>query len=315
VNADDFDNSLVELAPAVRRYCARMLGSLFDGDDVAQDALAQAISKRELLRDGAPIKPWLFRIAHNKCVDYLRARSRWTAGVEDPESLPAEPEPTITMAEPAFSRLVQQLPPRQRAMFLLRELFSFSMEEIATALACSADAVKSGLRRARRALQEAEEEPVIPAEEEQLDLIQAYAEHFDAGDWSALLQLLNREVQIDVSTIYCGVGVDKVVNRYFTNYRKFDFPWIVRAARLPSGSCVLSWRLDGAKPELLGVTRFRVEDGLIVQITDYLHDDYMVAAVRNEIDAVGKSVYEPAGKEKTAPVRPAVTPIPGGPEN
>ena len=61
------------IRPSLHKYCARMTGSVFDGEDVVQDTLAQAYYKLSMLRQGLPLKPCLFRIAHNKCVDFLRS--------------------------------------------------------------------------------------------------------------------------------------------------------------------------------------------------------------------------------------------------
>src|SRR6266853_5168537 len=61
-------------APALHPYCSRMTGSVMDGEDVVQDALFQAYRKLETFDDKRPLKPWLFRIAHNQCIDFLRRR-------------------------------------------------------------------------------------------------------------------------------------------------------------------------------------------------------------------------------------------------
>src|SRR5215203_4304161 len=69
-----FLETVTHLRPSLHRYCARMIGSLFDGEDVVQDALFQAYRKLETFDDSRPLGPWLFRIAHNRCIDLLRRR-------------------------------------------------------------------------------------------------------------------------------------------------------------------------------------------------------------------------------------------------
>src|SRR5919197_1401946 len=69
-----FLETISHLRPSLHRYCSRMTGSVLDGEDVVQDALFQAYRKLDSFEDGRPLKPWLFRIAHNQCIDFLRRR-------------------------------------------------------------------------------------------------------------------------------------------------------------------------------------------------------------------------------------------------
>src|SRR5678816_2871892 len=67
-----FLETVVDLRPGLHRYCARMMGSISDGEDVVQEALFDAYRKLETFDDARPLKPWLFQIAHNRCIDFLR---------------------------------------------------------------------------------------------------------------------------------------------------------------------------------------------------------------------------------------------------
>src|SRR6266508_4105035 len=69
-----FLETVGHLRPSLHRYCSRMTGSLLDGEDVVQDALFQAYRKLDTFDDTRPLGPWLFRIAHNRCIDFLRRR-------------------------------------------------------------------------------------------------------------------------------------------------------------------------------------------------------------------------------------------------
>src|SRR5499425_3380003 len=69
-----FLETISALRPSLHRYCARMTGSVMDGEDVVQDALFEAYRKLDQFDDTRPLKPWLFRIAHNRCIDFLRRR-------------------------------------------------------------------------------------------------------------------------------------------------------------------------------------------------------------------------------------------------
>jgi RNA polymerase sigma-70 factor, ECF subfamily len=69
-----FLETVTQLRPSLHRYCARMTGSVMDGEDVVQEALFEAYRKLGQFDDSRPLKPWLFRIAHNRCIDFLRKR-------------------------------------------------------------------------------------------------------------------------------------------------------------------------------------------------------------------------------------------------
>src|SRR5712692_865297 len=69
-----FLETITSLRPSLHRYCSRMTGSVMDGEDVVQDALFQAYRKLDTFDDKRPLAPWLFRIAHNQCIDFLRRR-------------------------------------------------------------------------------------------------------------------------------------------------------------------------------------------------------------------------------------------------
>src|SRR5918911_502057 len=93
-----FLETISHLRPSLHRYCSRMTGSVFDGEDVVQEALFQAYRKLDTFDDDRPLAPWLFRIAHNRCIDFLRRREvrkgAETAAVEPEETrvdLPVEP--------------------------------------------------------------------------------------------------------------------------------------------------------------------------------------------------------------------------------
>jgi len=69
-----FLETISTLRPSMHRYCARMTGSVMDGEDVVQEALIEAYRKMDQFDDSRPLKPWLFRIAHNRCIDFLRRK-------------------------------------------------------------------------------------------------------------------------------------------------------------------------------------------------------------------------------------------------
>src|SRR5438067_5155848 len=148
-----FLETVSTLRPSLHRYCARMTGSVMDGEDVVQEALIEAYRKLDQFDDSRPLKPWLFRIAHNRCIDFLRRK-----GVRDEaESAAAMPE-AVSSVDPALGvgkaveHLIASLPPKERACVLLKDVFDYSLEEIAELVDSTVGGVKAALNRARTKL-------------------------------------------------------------------------------------------------------------------------------------------------------------------
>src|SRR5262245_7286163 len=102
-----FLETITNLRPSLHRYCSRMTGSVLDGEDIMQEALFQAYRKLDTFDDSRPLAPWLFRIAHNRCIDFLRRR-----GVrEEAEATAPEPEAVMPVDPPghALGRAVEHL--------------------------------------------------------------------------------------------------------------------------------------------------------------------------------------------------------------
>src|SRR5512132_2064846 len=145
-----FLETISTLRPSLHRYCARMTGSVMDGEDVVQEALFEAYRKLDQFDQSRPLKPWLFRIAHNRCIDLLRRR-----GVRDEAEVAAavpestEPvDPVLGMGK-AVEHLVLTLPPKERASVLLKDVFDYSLEEIAELVDSTVGGGKAALNRGR----------------------------------------------------------------------------------------------------------------------------------------------------------------------
>jgi RNA polymerase sigma-70 factor (ECF subfamily) len=106
-----------DLRPSLHKYCAGMTGSIMDGEDVAQETLFEAYRKLDKFDDSRPLKPWIFGIAHNRCIDFLRkkkVRVQAETAFASTNSAPAT-NPTEVSVGPALERLVTSLPPMERA--------------------------------------------------------------------------------------------------------------------------------------------------------------------------------------------------------
>src|SRR5712672_727190 len=149
-----FLETITHLRPKLHRYCSRMTGSVMDGEDVVQDALFEAYRKLDQYDDSRPLAPWLFRIAHNRCIDFLRRRGvrveADTAAMSPDSVMPANP--AVLGVGRAVERLVMNLPPKERACVLLKDVFDYTLEEIAELVDSTVGGVKAALSRGRSKL-------------------------------------------------------------------------------------------------------------------------------------------------------------------
>src|SRR5919107_5029360 len=189
------------LRPSLHRYCARMTGSVADGEDVVQDALFDAYRRLESFDGARPLKPWLFRIAHNRCVDFLRRR-----GVrEDAESV-ADTSDSVWPDDPpgpalgrAVEHLVLTLPPMERACVLLKDVLDHSLEEIAALTSSTVGGVKAALHRGRAKLAASpvpRPRDAKVASPESSALLARYVERFNSRDWAGLRELVSGDTRV-----------------------------------------------------------------------------------------------------------------------
>jgi RNA polymerase sigma-70 factor (ECF subfamily) len=196
-----------------------MMGSLQDAEDMVQETLLRAWQRRETYQGRATLRAWLYRIATNLCLDSLRKRPRRAVPVtyQEPinlsEPLPPgiiepiwlEPIPDRMLPEGhlaaretislAFLTALHLLPPRQRAVLILRDVLELSARESASLLEMTISAVKSALHRARSTLAQA---AVPPPHDQALDeatqsILTGYVQAWEAADVDGLLQLLTED--------------------------------------------------------------------------------------------------------------------------
>ena len=219
-----FDRVLAELRPKLHRYCARMTGSVIDGEDVVQEALVKAIEA--LPRTGSIENPegWLFRIAHNAALDYLRRRARQDAAHahEDMDMIadPADPVRDHQIAA-AGLRTFMRLPAAQRSVVILTDVLGHSAQEVGEVMGSSVAAVKSALQRGRMRLRELAQEPddyPPPAlSEQERARLTTYVERFNARDFDTVRSMLADDVKLDLVNRLRLAGRTEV-GAYFTNY-------------------------------------------------------------------------------------------------
>ncbi|MEU6008183.1 MULTISPECIES: sigma-70 family RNA polymerase sigma factor [unclassified Streptomyces] len=224
----ELDERLEEYRVELTGYCYRMLGSSFEAEDAVQDTLVRAWRSYDKFEGRSSLRSWLYRIATNVCLDMLAAGSKRARPMDLTESTPLaraalSPRPDHTWLEPvpdarvlpavedpaeaavtkesvrlAFMAALQQLPPKQRAVLILREVLAWRASEVAELLGTSVASVNSALQRARATLAErgdkaAEAAVSDPLDEAQQRLLERYVKAFEGYDMAELTALLHED--------------------------------------------------------------------------------------------------------------------------
>jgi RNA polymerase sigma factor (sigma-70 family) len=270
-----------DLRPELHRYCARLMGSVIDGEDVVQDTFARALVALGEIEEMPQLRPWLFKIAHNRALDLLRSRAvRKTEPIEAASDVAdeANPDPMEVLmrqeaVETAVSRFAE-LPLLQRSVIILKDVLDESLKDIAELLDLTVDAVKAHLARGRARLrdinaQAATLSAVTPASA----ATTRYVALFNAQNWDGLRALLADDVKLHQSTYPVRVG-SADVGMFFTIYAKFE--GVRLAPAWVEGREVIAVFEDsaGAAPSYFLWLEWR--DGRISFIRDYRYARYIV---------------------------------------
>src|SRR5689334_2409162 len=219
---------LEEYRSELTGYCYRMLGSAFEAEDAVQDTMVRAWKAFDRFEGRSALRSWLYRIATNVCLDMLGSAQRrarpmdlnpsgdghathpgeplpeeiWVGPVPDERVLPQNPANVIAGRESirlAFVSALQNLPPKQRAVLILREVLAWSAQETAELLDTSVPSVNSALQRARATLASPAAPDVHqPLDAEQRALLDRYVRAFEAYDITALTALLHEDATLSM---------------------------------------------------------------------------------------------------------------------
>ena len=271
---------VAELRPDLHRYCARLTGSVIDGEDVVQDAIAKGLAALPSLQSAIPMRAWLFRIAHNQALDLLRRRAvRAAEPIEAAEDAPDPdaPDPLETLMRQEAVRLAVarfvELPASQRCVVILKDVLDHSVSEIAELLGLTAFAVTAQLARGRarlkaiaaRAAPEPQPRAASPA-------VARYAALFNGRDWDGLRALLADDVRLNQATYAPRQGLADV-GRFFTIYAGLERMRLEPAWM--EGREVLAAFPDGAA-EPAYFMWIEWKDGQIAFIHDYRYARYVL---------------------------------------
>jgi RNA polymerase sigma-70 factor (ECF subfamily) len=222
----DAEAQLEQYRVELTGYCYRMLGSAFDAEDAVQETFIRAWRSLDRFEGRAALRSWLYRIATNVCVDMLNGRKRrarpmdmgpassadatlgsalpddsWVEPVPDDRAVPSGGDPAdVAVAREsirlAFVAALQNLPPRQRAVLILREVLHWRAEEVAELLETTVASVNSALQRARATLEAKNASPETvaqPLDKEREALLARYVDAFERYDMDSLTALLHED--------------------------------------------------------------------------------------------------------------------------
>jgi RNA polymerase sigma-70 factor (TIGR02960 family) len=293
---DRFDGLVGQHRRELHVHCYRMLASYHEAEDAVQETFLRAWRARASFQPGAAARPWLYTIATHVCLDVLRRSSRRAAHAQSYAELPwLEPFPdnllVATAAEQpdallvaretielAFLAALQVLPPRQRAVFIARDVLGWPAADTAAALGTSAAAANSALGRARTTMQAQlgagrSEWSASAATDEDLVLLQAFIDAHERCDAAAVLAICAQDVRVTMPPYpYLFQGLDALLplmTRAFGPDRDGEWRLLPTSAnRMPAAASYLLRPGDTAyRPFKLDV--LRVRHGAVVEITTF----------------------------------------------
>jgi RNA polymerase sigma-70 factor, ECF subfamily len=230
-DSENLELELERYRKELTAYCYRMLGSTFEAEDAVQETMVRAWRSIDRFEGRSSLRSWLHRIATNVCLDMLSGSQRrarpmdlsepktadgplgsvmpeatWIQPMPDSSILPESDDPADLAVERdtirlAFVAALQHLPPRQRAVLILREVLRWKATEVAELLDTTVASVNSALQRARTTLSESDlttSEPLQPDDEEQRKLLARYVDAFERYDLDSLTSILHEDATLSM---------------------------------------------------------------------------------------------------------------------
>ena len=301
-------------------HCYRMLGSLEDSEDVVQETFLRAWRRRSSFshRGHGSLRAWLYRIATNACLDVLRGKPRRVlppqiAAASDPDApipppadlpwlqpypdrlleaiAPAEDEPGAVVVaretiELAFVAAIQLLPPRQRAVLILRDVLGWSAKDIASLLEASVAAVNSALQRATGTLRDHLGErrmdwaPASQPSEDERELLRRYVEAHERADADALAELLREDVRLTMPphpTWYDGREAVMVATRQGFDPSFGELRTVVAGANIQPAAAHYLRTPGDSRYRALALDLLRLDGGHVAEITSFVSPELFPA--------------------------------------
>lgn len=296
-----FLDTFEPLRPELYRYCRYLTRSAWDAEDLVQDTLARGFVTLGTMFHALPNpRGWLFRVASNLWIDRVRKQRRERDVLEAPAPQPPVAEPRAPRE--AAGTLLAELAPRERAAIVLKDVFDFSLDEIAAALSTSTGAVKAALHRARGKLVEPNDESTrAPAP----GVLDAFCAAFNARDLPALTALLLDDAVTEIVGVVTEYGTEPPADEHTGSFANSMTPITSRDAggiddryltgyldsaprcevRLLRGEpLLLFWydHVDG--PAVRTVWTVETDDDRVAHVRNYFFTPDVIAEVCRELD-------------------------------
>jgi RNA polymerase sigma-70 factor (ECF subfamily) len=261
-----------------------MCGSVLDGEDVVQEALAEAFFTLPTLRDSTRFEPWIFRIAYHKSIDFVRRNKRRQHDTELDENSHALSDAdgedlSDAPIDEALAMLVGELPAKERAAVILKDVLDYPLTEVADIADTTVGGAKAALHRGRSKLRErgaAGAPAVVEFDSDQRRLFDAYAECFNRRDWEGLKYLVRADARLEIvgenQGVMSGLGAT-----YSGNYTRLPHEWRLSAELVDGMPVLMHWRRTAARWEPFSAIRLWWESGQVVRIRDYVHVGYLLS--------------------------------------
>jgi RNA polymerase sigma-70 factor, ECF subfamily len=300
----DIEALLARIRPKLHRYCARMVGSVIDGEDVLQDALIKAMGA---LRSVTPVvnsEGWLFRIAHNTALDFLRRRNRQEAlhSVEEVEMIADQLNDVESRQIAATSlRTFMRLPTAQRSSVILMDVLGCSLAEVCDIMDFSLPAVKAALHRGRTQLREFAGEPDDAPQPGLSDAdrtrLNAYVGHFNARDFDAIRAMIADDVRLELVN-HTRLKGKAAASNYYGNYSKIS-DWRLVTGQVEGRPAILVFDPNEPNGRAKYFMLLNWSADKLAAIRDFRHAAYVIDGAECVVDRM--SVRSDAASSSQAP--------------
>lgn len=276
MSQEAFEDRLAALRPRLHRYCARMVGSAVNGEDVLQDTMIKALLAHDRGVEVDHLEGWLFRIARNASMDFLREKSRAVV-VPLTDEVEAEALPESDIVAVSFQSFLR-LPELQRCAVILKDVLGHSVEEIASIAECSPAAAKSALQRGRVALRQLVQAPAgnqVPLmSDAQRSKMADFVQLFQNGKFDTIRAMLADDVKLELVNRLRWEGREKITP-YFTRYAQ-EAKWRYGFGAIEGQPAMLVFDASGAMKRPAHFVLIKWTDNQIAEIRDFLFAPYTI---------------------------------------